>query len=540
VPTAATRAELLKGVRFGQHEVVRLIGHGATASVFEGRHAALGKRVALKVLHEHLAANPEVSSRFVREGQVAAQLSHPGIVDVLDVGVQHGLPYLVMELLEGHDLRAELDAKVKLPIAEALAVVVPLASALVHAHERGALHRDLKPANVFLAQDHRGDVAPKIVDFGLSKIVGEEQDKNPLTSTDAVVGTILYMAPEQTYGSRLASPRSDEYSLAAILYEALAGAPPFSERGFYALIEAIRNAPLRPLDLVDPRVPEPLAEAISRALHRDDQKRFPNMRAFGEALLPFADERTRAAWGRDFTSSVPAQVAAAATPAAVVSPAPPDAVTQAETSAVRRIAPLPCAPGTSPFHIKGMAWRGFVHLTRHGVPGGLDAVCDALDDPRLKDFVRQTFLAASWYDILPLLPAMGAVARVLGRPLDHVTRLAAISQCRYDASNVFRLMYSTGRVEDIVERVPRLGSRYYDFGAASGWHEGPGHVALRQTLVPEYLEPWFVPMHAAYSEEAARVLGAKEVESIERRDPQRPTAHAGFPVMTVTSDVRWR
>ena len=285
-----SRSEQLKGARLGGYEIVRLIGHGATASVFEATHVALGKQVAVKVLHEHLASDEQLQSRFVREGRVAARLRHPNTVDVLDVGVESGLPYLVMELLAGGDLRSLLADIHVLSVEHALGFLLPIASALAQAHDLGVLHRDLKPANIFLSRDLRGDVVPKLVDFGLSKIASGESTSS-LTATELIAGTVLYMAPEQTLGVRHSSPASDQYSLGAILYECVTGEAPFTADGVYALLERIRSDIVRPPSHLNPRIPEDFDAALLRALHRDPAKRFPSVRALARALLPFAPRR---------------------------------------------------------------------------------------------------------------------------------------------------------------------------------------------------------------------------------------------------------
>jgi serine/threonine-protein kinase len=196
-----SRSDLLVGARFGQYAIVRTIGHGGSASVYEARHVVLGRLDALKVLHEHLAASAQIAARFLREARVAAQLRHPHIVDVIDVGVEGTTPYMVMELLEGEDLSSLLSRQGRLPADEALALLLPIASALAFAHDRDAVHRDVKPANVFVGHDLRGDPLPKVVDFGLSKLVGKEEG---LSLTEgAMVGTVHYMAPEQTLGGAM-------------------------------------------------------------------------------------------------------------------------------------------------------------------------------------------------------------------------------------------------------------------------------------------------------------------------------------------------
>ena len=160
-----------------------------------------------------------IAARFVREGRIAAQLRHPNSLDVLDVGEKRGLAYLVMELLDGCNLSTRLGERRALPLEDALALLFPVAAALAHAHGHGIIHRDVKPANIFLARDARANVVPKLVDFGVSKIV-DAPEGAPLTVTNLVMGTVLYMAPEQTMGGssrrrRATSIRSRPCSMSA-------------------------------------------------------------------------------------------------------------------------------------------------------------------------------------------------------------------------------------------------------------------------------------------------------------------------------------
>jgi tRNA A-37 threonylcarbamoyl transferase component Bud32 len=531
----------LKGTRLGGYEVVRLLGHGASGSVFEATHVALGKRVAIKVLHEHLAADEQMRSRFVREGRVAARLRHPNAVDVLDVGVESEIPYLVMELLAGGDLRELLADVHLLSLEHALDFLLPIASALAQAHDLGILHRDLKPANIFLARDIRGDVVPKLVDFGLSKL-GTEEGTSSLTATELVAGTLLYMAPEQTLGVKHSSPASDQYSLAAILYECITGEPPFRADGLAALVERIRTDVARPPSHLNPRIPEDFDPLVFRALQRDPAKRFPNVRAFARACLPFASAETVRALDRDF-----ADRESGAVPKAASTPSIRKAVAEAETrieapapaaSDVRPVAALPCPPGASPFHIKGMAYRGLAFLVSKLVRGGLDAVCEALPDPRLSAFLRQPFLATARYDILPLLPIYTTLARLMGVPFDGLVRESSAAQCRYDVQTVFKTIWASSTVEGIAERITRFGAQYYDFGRLSGSLPEPNVMVIVHTGVPAYVHPWYEPMHVSYIEECMRLLGAKDGRAVSHHAVLDGTKD-GFALVTARTELRW-
>ena len=543
------RSEQLKGARFGAYEIVRLVGHGATASVFEATHVNLDKPVAIKLLHEHLAADEQFTSRFLREGRVAARLQHPNIVNVLDVGMDQGVPYLVMELLTGSDLRALLADVSVLSVEHALGFLLPIVSALAHVHAMGVIHRDLKPANIFLAADARDAVVPKLVDFGLSKLVsGGEEATSALTATGLVAGTVLYMAPEQTVGVKNSSPASDQYSMAAILYEAVTGEAAFAGDGVYALLEQIRSAPIRPPSMVNPRITEAFDAIVLRAMHRDPERRWPSMRTFGRELLPFAGAATAAVLERDFADRS-GSAAAASRPSlrGVVSRATPAEQTRAEdrtpstdrevaASAVPRLEPLPCVPGTSPFHIKGLSYRGFMFHVGRAV--GLEAFLERLGDDALRGFVGQPFLASRRYDILPFVPLFATLARMLGVPFEAFVRTSTAAQVRYDARTAYRLILDANRPEDIVERIGRFNTQIYDFGRYSAFLPEKNHVTLAFEGIPAYLEPWFGPMHVAYAVESLRLSGAADVLLLSHLASDAGM-HKGFPLRSYRTELRW-
>jgi serine/threonine protein kinase len=537
----------------GGYQVVRLIGHGATASVFEATHLGLGKPVAMKILHEHLADDEQIRDRFLREGKVAAKLHHPNIVVVLDVGAEAGLPYLVMELLSGTDLRTLLGDLDVLTVEHALSIVLPIASALAHAHDAGVLHRDLKPANIFLSRDVRDDVVPKLVDFGLSKVAGVESTSS-LTASELVAGTVLYMAPEQTLGVRHSSPASDQYSLAAILYEALTGEAPFRADGVYALIERIRNELARPPSQLNVRIPEALDDVILRALAREPSRRFPTVRAFARALLPFANETTTSPLERDFVDRASASLPAGNKPSRPsIKKAAAEAETRHETReaqppnrdveevealSIRAASPLPCAPGESPFHIKGMPYRGLLYFVAKSLPGGVEAFTAALEDPRLRAFVGQTFLATVRYDVLPMLPLFTTLARLLDVQFNALVQGAAASKARYDARTVYQRILSGGSPSEIASRITRFGAQYYDFGKMAGENTGPKTFVLLHSGVPAYLSPWYAPMHVSYTAEVARLCGAEEVET-SSCDIVLDGSQGAFPLVRIRSAFRW-
>ena len=530
MPGPPTRSELLKGTRLGSYEVGALIGHGGMGSVFEGSHVALGKAVALKVLHEHIAQSEPMRARFVREAQLASTLSHPHVVNILDVGVDGENAYLVMERLNGEDLAAHLRRVKKDTLEAALAVFMPVASALAFAHERGIIHRDLKPANIFLARDRHGEILPKIVDFGLSKQLAE--DGSPvLTESDAVIGTLEYMAPEQTYGTARAAAASDQYALAAILYEMVTGHLPFHRGDARELLEAIRYAPVVVPSALEPLLPSGVDDAVVRALSREPGDRFPDVRAFARALLRFADAPTASLWGRDFGDakaeddtlrSSMDDLLAADTIIGVPPPAPK----------------LPVEPGSSTFHIKGVAYRGVLRLVERKVAGGLATLDEELEDGAVSTFVRQAFLAASRYDILPMLPLTVAIARILGKSVEVVAEAQGVAQARYDARHVYRRPFEDMTFDTLPAFLVRFATQYYETGELTAEAAGPGHVVVHRRRLPAYVLPWLSAIQVAYVEELVRLKGGRSVAATPRA-PVEAAARKGVAVVDLDTDLTW-
>ena len=200
-------------------------------------------------------------------------------------------------------------------------------------------------------------------------------------------------------------------------------------------------------------------------------------------------------------------------------------------------APLPCAPGSSPFHLKGLAYRGLVHSVA-ALPGGLDALCDALDDPALRDFVRQPFLASGWYDLLPIHPITETLAKLVHQPFAAVVRTGTMAQARYDALHVFQRMYDGATVEDMPARVPRFNAQYLDFGRSEVKWSGTKQLVSRIHDAPWYSAEWQSAMMAAYTEESARISGATGV-TVTPLPPVALPSHGGFRVVTLGCELRW-
>ena len=261
----------------GRYQLESILARGGMAAVWIADDAVLSRRVAVKVLHPELAEDESVRARFRREALAAARVTHPNIVAVYDTGEDDdGVVYIVMELVDGTNLRDLLGARGPLDPDEAVAIASQIADALDVAHASHLVHRDVKPANVLLSgPDH-----VKVTDFGIAKAIGAGGD---LTRTGTIVGTARYLAPEQVTGGDT-DARTDVYALALLVYEMLAGAPPFGGDTDIGAAMARLTADPPPLRSRRPDVPLPLADAVHRGLARDPDQRWPSAAAFRTAL----------------------------------------------------------------------------------------------------------------------------------------------------------------------------------------------------------------------------------------------------------------
>jgi len=285
--------------QFGRYEVVRELGRGGMARVFEGRHVELGSRVALKVMQRVLAAERLAAARFLQEAKTASKLRHPNVVQVFDIGCQDGLPFIVMELLEGVDLATWLDEKGALPIGTIVDLFLPVISAMARAHAAGIVHRDLKPANVMITHRPPHVAHPVLLDFGISKIANREHETT-FTRSDSLLGTLHYMAPELTRGAKFATASSDQYALGLMLYECATGRRPFTGNGQYELMHAIVTAPVPPPSAVRPGIPAEFDALVEKAMRRNPAERFPSVSELGSALLSFGDRTAWKLWKSEF------------------------------------------------------------------------------------------------------------------------------------------------------------------------------------------------------------------------------------------------
>jgi serine/threonine protein kinase len=268
----------------GTYRILRTLDQGGMGMVFEAEHVRLKRRVAVKVLAEHLAKDVHALARFNREAEIISQLQHPHVVQVTDFDTtEAGEPYLVMELLAGESLASRLERERCLPIAEAMRITHQVSSGLAAAHSSNIVHRDLKPANIFLTLVPSQGAVVKLLDFGISKRAGAAKG---LTGEYDILGTPEYMAPEQALGKTAhVDHRGDQYALAVIAYEMLAGRTPFAgDDVMDVLRQVISNEP-PPIETLAPHVPEGTGEVLRRALSKNPEQRFPSITEFASALL---------------------------------------------------------------------------------------------------------------------------------------------------------------------------------------------------------------------------------------------------------------
>ena len=246
-----------------------------------------------------LASNADAKERFLREGEAASRIRHPHVVDVTDLGSEGAVIYLVMEYLEGEDLSRLLARQGFLSPGHAADIMLPVTAAIATAHEQGVIHRDLKPENIFLARSAYGAVHPKVLDFGISKVLGDSRAR-ALTGTAATMGTMHYLPPEQLRAAREADARSDQYGLGTILYECLTGQRAFEEDSFYLLLKKIAEGEFDRPSLRRSGLPERLEAIVLRAMSLDPLGRFDSVKQLGAALLEFSSEGTRMLWAPFF------------------------------------------------------------------------------------------------------------------------------------------------------------------------------------------------------------------------------------------------
>lgn len=365
----APRSPVVGELFDGRYKIEELVGKGGFGSVYAARDTSLGRDVAIKVLSRALGSDATLLARFLQEARAAASLESEHVARVHEVTVARGgIAYIVMERLRGCDLQAEFDARRKLPVDEALELVLEITLGLAHAHARGIVHRDLKPRNVFLAKRVDGTRIVKILDFGVAK-----SEASDLTESGAVLGTMRYMAPEQIRNSRNVDARADIWALGVILYELTTGRPIFdvaSSAEFGALVLVEPHVPMRKRD---PELPVALERVVDRCLAKEPAGRFEDLAVFARAV---------AALGPGADTNVVPRVEQTLHGATTVSTRPRR----------RRILPITIALGVVGAGAAAIAWNATPSRT---VPDArIDVIADALPEALIADVLVAEVLGA--------------------------------------------------------------------------------------------------------------------------------------------------
>ncbi|CAA9548432.1 MAG: tolB protein precursor, periplasmic protein involved in the tonb-independent uptake of group A colicins [uncultured Thermomicrobiales bacterium] len=360
----------LDGKTLSRYRIEAQIGRGGMASVYRATDPAFRRTVAIKVLAPHLARDPQFVERFLREAHSSAHLQHPHIIPVYDVGEQDGLAFLVMQYVDGGTLRDRLNGQEgkRLPTAEALAILRPVALALDYAHRQGVIHRDIKPNNILLSSQGY----PLLADFGIAKVL-EAEHLSSITATGMLVGTPEYMSPEQAQGMPV-DGRSDLYALATVLYEALTGRTPFRAEGptdtpLAILVRHVTTTPPMPR-LTNPAISPEVEQALMRGLAKHRDERFATGVALFDAL-ELAAGTTAAAGvpvgaapdpGEEATTTItPGERGAEGAP--VARPVtPPPAASHLASAAVASHDTPPSPPPAAPASMHGKSRRRYIGL----------------------------------------------------------------------------------------------------------------------------------------------------------------------------------
>jgi serine/threonine-protein kinase len=295
--TSPTEAPVREGdIVAGKYQIERVLGSGGFGVVVAAKHIQLNDPVALKFLLPAALANPEIVERFLREARSAVKIKSEHVARVLDVGTMpNGAPYMVMEYLSGRDMGDEIALRGPLPPEEAVEVLLQACEAIAEAHELGIIHRDLKPANLFRTERPGGSFLIKVLDFGIAKASEGElaAEQKGLTATSSVMGSPLYMSPEQMRSTKKADARSDIWSLGVILFQMLSARLPFDADSMPGIIATVFADPVPPFHQMGVQVSPGLEAIVRRCLEKSPENRYPSIHALAEALAPYGSPASR-------------------------------------------------------------------------------------------------------------------------------------------------------------------------------------------------------------------------------------------------------
>jgi serine/threonine-protein kinase len=283
---AAPEASMIGEVLDGRYRIVKKLGEGGMGEVYAAEHVHIDKRFAIKLLRPEIVSNPEAVSRFRQEARSASSIGHKNIIGIEDFGqLPDGRIYMCMELLNGAPLNDLI--KHPMPIDRLLNILIQTGHGLAAAHSKGITHRDMKPENIYVTVGPTGEDTPKLLDFGIAKVAGNDGQNN-LTRTGTIFGTPFYMAPEQALGQQV-DARADVYAMGVIMYEVFSGSLPFQGESFMGILTQHITTEPEPIAqraaAAGRALPPGLAELISRCMQKDPARRYPTMDALVQALV---------------------------------------------------------------------------------------------------------------------------------------------------------------------------------------------------------------------------------------------------------------
>jgi serine/threonine-protein kinase len=280
------KQDSLIGQSIGNYRVDSLLGKGAMGEVYLGEHPQIGRKVAIKVLVASLSADQNMADRFMSEARAVNAINHPNVIQIFDFGqLPDGRLYFTMEFLDGRELTELLKDRAPLNLGQTLELLRQMAASLDAAHAKGIVHRDLKPDNVFVMEGPAGPVV-KILDFGIAKLLEPGMGSHTKTSTGMIMGTPMYMSPEQAAGDvNRISPRTDIYALAVIVYQMLSGHLPLQAPSVAQLLAMQITEPPRPLQEVTEGLPEAVCDTVSRSLAKEPDERHQSAGEFYQSFV---------------------------------------------------------------------------------------------------------------------------------------------------------------------------------------------------------------------------------------------------------------
>ncbi len=491
--TLATPRSLVGAMIGGKYRLRRVLGRGGMGTVYKAENVTIGRTVAVKVLHHHLADEGVTIARFQREARAAASVGHENIVDVLDMGVEpSGAPYTVMEYVRGKSLAQALREDGRFDPKRAAKIAGQVLSALAAAHGEGIIHRDLKPENVMLTVQGNKRDHVKLFDFGVAAIIDSASDQsgpNDLTPSGKTMGTPTFAAPEQILGRRVRDARVDLYAVGVLLYQMLAGRVPFERPTFPELCRAITDEPPPRFAELGVAVDPTLEAVVRKALEKEPDARFQYAEEMGEALVPFGAEPP--VDPLDSTDTLTMELR------------------QLRAREIELSAPVALAP--TPPQVAGIALLEIAEFFRDRF-GAARALELSAGLPALEDALRGKVSPERWYPSPRPITLVEQVDRLEGRGDRKLVAEAGRFLARRAAQRADETLGKKAMTPEILfSHVPEVWLRYLQSGEVTVAKVGRGYGRLEIANFADASLALCAAV-AGYLDEALRIAGARDVD----------------------------